>query len=154
MTTAIDFTEPHFARLSDLGIRALAALIHEIRPDWDSAGIASVLRVLATNTPADKLAHAAIRGATDPTNRTPATLRYANSRAWADQPCEIHPGVARHISGECAGCHADRTADEQAAVTFTRRPPTDRARQARAELTRRATPKTTTATHPTGDDRC
>lgn len=116
MTTAsqsMAYPDAPSDRLSELSIRALAALIHaDIRPDWDSAGIVAALRSVRGTTTADKLAVAYIRGAADRSNRTPAFIRYANNRAHRDdQPCTDHPRAPRRPGGECSACFVDRLAE-------------------------------------------
>src|SRR3954447_25195910 len=95
MTTAaqsMTFPEPDAGHLSELSIRALAALVHaDIRPEWDAAGIVAALREVRATAPADQLAVAYIRGAADRPNRLPVFIRYPNNRAWRDdQPCHVH----------------------------------------------------------------
>lgn len=136
MTTTLDLAATDQPHLSELGIRALAALVaNDIRPDWDTAGIASTLRAIAATTTPGRLVIAFVRGAVDQTNRTPAFIRYPNNRAWTEQRCTLHPSAGTRTDGECGGCHADRCGQPQPA-RFDRRPPTDEARQARAALHR------------------
>lgn len=52
----------------------LAAFIHTIRPDWDPAGTTHNIGLAKDRgTPAD-VAHAAIRAASNPANRTPGII--------------------------------------------------------------------------------
>lgn len=99
--------------LSERGLGHLADLLHEIRPDWDVAGCVAALRKLPT-IPGDQLVIAAARYAADQANITPAYLADLGNRAWDTDwypPCDVHPHTrARHISGECAACRADRLA--------------------------------------------
>lgn len=112
MTKAHEFQTSEQTHLSELGIRALAALVAaDIRPEWDTAGIVRKLHQVAHTAAADALAIAFIRGAKDPRNQTPAFIRYPNNRAWNDkQPCPEHPKAGRRPDGECAGHWADRIA--------------------------------------------
>lgn len=99
-------------RMTDLQTRALAAFIHESRPDWDSAGVVASLRALRDDVDAWTLAIAMIRGAADGKNKTPGAPRYANNRCWdidARPSCTVHGLQPRRAdTGECAACYTDR----------------------------------------------
>ena len=56
---------------------ALAAFIATIRPDWDTAGVVAALKTARDKGTAPELAHAAIRAASTPSNRTPAVIAMA-----------------------------------------------------------------------------
>lgn len=53
---------------------ALAALVHQLRPDWQTQGIMSALAKVRDRGPAFDVAHAALYAAADPTIRTPAVI--------------------------------------------------------------------------------
>src|SRR5881628_1424674 len=56
--------------------RALADLVHQLRPDWDPRGIhAAIVAVRERGTHFD-ICLATIRVAAEPTNRTPAVLKF------------------------------------------------------------------------------
>lgn len=90
----------------------LASLMNACRPDWDVAGCVAALRSLPPNLPVVEMAIAAMRLCGDPANRTPAVLTDLRNHAWDSDwylPCREHPQTrARHTSGECAACRADR----------------------------------------------
>lgn len=106
---------PNDQRLTPRATWALAALIAELHnnaglPTWDTAGCATNLTKARATTPAIPLALAAIRGATDPTNRTPAFIHHPNNRAHDPTLCPIHGRSPRRADGECAPCWTDRCA--------------------------------------------
>lgn len=79
---------------------ALATLVHELRPDWDTWLIGSVLQSHALTYPAGDLAVAAIRWASDPTSPTPKGIVWTG-RHW--HGLESSPAVIR--SGpRCTTC--------------------------------------------------
>ena len=66
-------------------LSALAAIVHEIRTDWDEAGVLAVLQRNPDASLAD-LAHAAIHAAaTRPDQKTPAVIGLAGSH-WGGAP--------------------------------------------------------------------
>ena len=126
---------------SSQAIHALAALMAEIRPEWQPPGCVAALRKLA-GMPLSELSIAAIRYAADDTNTTPGNLPNLTNRAWDSDwylPCKTHPNTrARRTNGECAACYADRlAASEPLALRRKGTPPTDDQRALmRASLTR------------------
>lgn len=79
-------------------LRALAHLVHHIRPDWDEHGILAKLTQATTagrRTP--DLALAAIRAAAEPSNRTPAVIPFDGPH-WAERvtPVDPHPRPYPH----------------------------------------------------------
>lgn len=111
-------------RISQRAVAALAALVHEIQAQagvtpWDEPGIAAAIRK-TPDVPLQQLAVAFTRGCLDPANLTPAVLADLNNRAWDSDwhlPCKTHPQTrARRTDGECAGCYADRRADESSVM--------------------------------------
>lgn len=132
-------------RITPAGISALAALVHEIRPDWDRRGIAGAAHQVAGQVPFVALAIAFLRGAVDPDNDTPAAIQHLDNRAWESgwyPPCRTHPQTrARRPNGQCAACWTDRREDPDAGVIRDRggKPIPDEARQLIA-ATVRATP--------------
>src|SRR4051812_39363793 len=97
--------------VSQRAIAALAALVHEARPDWDEPGIAAAIRRCPPVGVQD-LMIAFARAASDPTNETPAAVTFLDNRAWDSDsylPCKVHPTAGRRTNGECGACYADRT---------------------------------------------
>lgn len=91
--------------ITDLGVRALAAFIHEQRPDFDAAGIAAALRADRDTSDGWQLALRMIHRAADPRNTTP---RLQPFDAPALVGCRRHPGAAIRTNGDCAVCFAER----------------------------------------------
>lgn len=92
---------------------ALAAVIQQIRTDWDRPGILKHLHQHRAN-PATyaQIVQAATTKAADPTTRTPALLLTPGNH-WPDEarhlqpkpdPCPSHPEQPAH---NCAACLAD-----------------------------------------------
>lgn len=106
-------TETGFSQRS---VAALAALVHEVRPSWNEAGIAAEVR-RHSQLPLAAVALAVLNAACDPRNETPAVLSQDNNRAWMlpGWRCKKHPEQrACRVNGECASCYADRQAAEYA----------------------------------------
>lgn len=93
--------------------RALAVMLHEIRPRWS---IPSMMKVLERNAghraPFADTALAAINAARDPAVDTPGGI-FTDPRFWPETakahlprsaPCPDHIGEASH---NCRCCHAD-----------------------------------------------
>jgi hypothetical protein len=117
-------------RMSSQQINALAFLMHELRPEWDTPGCVAALRRCPEVGLGD-LMIAVAKGAVDPANDTPAALVHLNNRAWDSDwylPCKAHPNTrARRTNGECAACWTDRQvreleAEAERAVTIQRMP--------------------------------
>lgn len=66
----------------DPRIRALAELVHQLRPEWNRAGVMSALQA-AKEKPLPALIRAAIDAATDMSVSTPAVIRHRDGAAWA-----------------------------------------------------------------------
>ena len=64
---------------------ALAALVHELRPEWDTRGIVKALFDARERGTALDVAHAAINAAADLTHRTPAVIALAGPH-WPSRP--------------------------------------------------------------------
>lgn len=74
------------AKISDRAVRALAALVHEVRPSWDEPGIDAAIRKAATARWCRDDAHlivAAVKCAAVVTNRTPAVIAHEGDH-WRD----------------------------------------------------------------------
>lgn len=101
-------TEPG---ISQRAVAALAALVHECRPDWHEAGVAAETRK-HPQIPLVDLAITMLRAASIPSNDTPACISQEGNAAWNDDRpyrCRKHPeNRARRTNGECASCWADR----------------------------------------------
>lgn len=89
---------------------ALAHFIHAIRNDWDAAGIIGQLGAARTRAPKADLAIAAIRAASNRTNRTPAIIGYDGAH-WRtpephEQPTRLpqFPDCAKHPGNKLIGC--------------------------------------------------
>lgn len=94
---------------SQRSVAALAALTHDIRPDWNEAGIAAEIR-RHTHLPLVAVAQAMLTAATDPANMTPACLSQDGNRSWDGwRPrCKRHPeNRSARANGECGSCFAD-----------------------------------------------
>jgi hypothetical protein len=87
--------------------KTLAALLHELRPDWDERGLLAAIHGAKDRAGNFDLAIAAIRAAGQPTNRTPAIIGMEGPH-WhpeqaAPEPAKRPGGVTRCI--ECGGFH-------------------------------------------------
>jgi hypothetical protein len=95
----------------------LAALIQELRPEWDASGIGKAILAAADRGTAWEVAHAALYAAADTTNRTPGVIPLAGAH-WSrgrelastaavpernDARCEEHPWA------RARGCPACRS---------------------------------------------
>lgn len=95
----------------------LANLVHELRPDWDETGIASILRRVS-DRPLGTVVLAAVVAADQPTNRTPAVIA-ADGPHWRvgavkqpDQP----PSAKRcchDVVGHCNACNGSLPTPER-----------------------------------------
>ena len=104
---------------------ALAALVHELRPEWDTRGIVKALFDARERGTALDVAHAAINAAADLTHRTPAVIALAGPH-WPSRPdvtaplhfarCDVD-GHQSYPAHSCGACRADRLAREAAADT-------------------------------------
>lgn len=102
---------------------ALAALVHELRPEWDVRGIVKALFDARERGSAHDVAHAAINAAADLTHRTPAVIALAGPH-WPSRPdvtaplhfarCDVD-GHQSYPAHSCGACRADRLATERAA---------------------------------------
>lgn len=93
--------------------KALATLLHEIRPRWSAPAMMKVFERNHTNpAPFPDIAAAAVYAARDPKVETPGCIftdqRFwpATAKAWASKPdpCADHIGEAAH---NCRCCNAD-----------------------------------------------
>lgn len=76
------------AKLARTPAEHLAAFLASIRPDWDTAGIVQALGNARPLGTAAEIAHAAIRAAGEPTNRTPAVIALAGPHWKPPEPRE------------------------------------------------------------------
>lgn len=99
--------------------QALAALVHELRPEWDTAGVMGALSAARERGTAWDVAQAALRAAEVPTNRTPAVIAMAGAH-WskpgateaAPRPgvaCQ-EPGHGSYLAHNCGACRAEHIA--------------------------------------------
>lgn len=101
--------------LSATQARALAALVHELRQDWDVTGILPPLHAARNRSTPAGVAIAAIRAASDPSNRTPAVIahegvHWRDAAPRADAPrCKV-PGHEHEFAHNCRSCVGDRMA--------------------------------------------
>jgi hypothetical protein len=123
---------------------AIAALVHEVRPEWEVAGIAKALYAAKDRDPFD-VAHAALYAAADHANRTPAVIPLAGAHwtrgrelASTDAiPGRIDPRCEVHDWERARGCRACRSealeATEQTRTLVAQHIPTERVRQILAD---------------------
>ena len=103
--------------------RPLAALVHQLRPEWDERGVLTALERCAGRNPLD-VAMAAIRAAADLGAHTPGVIptdgphwreRLSETRSPRNplphEECDSHPGQFRL---SCSGCSANRKAKREA----------------------------------------
>lgn len=135
-------------------VNALAALMHDIRPEWDPPGCVAALR-RCPDLPIAELGIAALRYTADPQNLTPGNLPNLDNRAWDNDgypPCPRHPHYrARRTNGECGACYADRNAATPDGTTPDRggRPIPAADRQTITAALHRATPDEATTSRST-----
>jgi hypothetical protein len=96
--------------------RALAALLHELRPRWSVPAMVKLLERNHTHpAPFPDITAAAITAARDPKVETPGMF-LTDQRFWPPQAkghlppperCELHISYPKH---NCGGCRADRLA--------------------------------------------
>lgn len=77
-------------------LHSIAALVHAMRPGWDTAGIYSACHSLAATRPLDQVAHAAIDAAMDKTARTPAVIA-TRDRTWQPTLRGTDPPPVDHV---------------------------------------------------------
>ena len=99
-------TEP---RLTDLACRAFAAFVHELRPDFDAAGVVAALRAEREYYDPWQLAAAMCKRAADPANTTPRLQPFDREGFIA---CRRHPGAPVRTSGVCGFCHSEANGAE------------------------------------------
>lgn len=97
--------------ITDQQARAIAYLLHEVRPDW---GVQSLLSLIGKHKPNDlgALTLAAMTKALEPSCKTPAPIFYEGPHWIAKakvalpkpDPCEDHTGKSAH---NCASCWGD-----------------------------------------------
>ena len=76
---------------------ALAYIVHDIRPDWDQAGILAVLQRHPDRTPLPDLAVAAIWAACTRTDqKTPAVIGRTGSH-WDQPPTGQKPAIEQRV---------------------------------------------------------
>jgi len=98
--------------LSATQARALAALVHELRQDWDATGILTALHAARNRSTPAGVAIAAIRAASVASNRTPAMIALEGSH-WrdaaprADAPRCTVPGHEHELAHACRACVSD-----------------------------------------------
>jgi len=88
---------------------ALTALLHQLRKDWGTAGIAAAIRKASLLGSAAEVAVAACRCAADPAMRTPFLIAEpgphwqgtAAGKRQAPTMCHTHPA---HKAGACPVC--------------------------------------------------
>jgi hypothetical protein len=98
--------------------RALATLIHELRPDWTIPGISAALWNARDRSDEWTLALTAIRAARTATNRTPAVIamdgpHWTDGKAKVGDVSPLHfarctqPGHTSYPAWNCGACRAD-----------------------------------------------
>lgn len=101
---------------------ALAALVHHLRSDWDTAGILKALSDSRDRANAWQLAHAALYAAEIRTNRTPAVIALSGAH-WTRgnaageagdiraPRCKVE-GHTSYLAANCGACRSERLASE------------------------------------------
>lgn len=69
--------------ITDTEAQTLALLLSQMRPDWNPAGVLSLIKKNRDHHQFPALARAAVNAATNPNNRTPAVIFMPGSH-WAD----------------------------------------------------------------------
>ena len=101
--------------LSATQAKALAALVHELRQDWDVTGILPPLHAARNRSTPAGVAIAAIRAASDPSNRTPAVIalegvHWRDAAPRPDAPRCAVLGHEHEVAHNCRACISDRMA--------------------------------------------
>lgn len=105
--------------------RALAELVHLLRPEWDAQGILAAVAKAREKASVDVVCIAAIRAAATPTNRTPAVIPL-DGEHWQQPATDLSstsvvpgPRDARcdvvgheHYRIPCKGCRSEALASE------------------------------------------
>lgn len=97
----------------------IAALVHEIRPEWDTPGILAAIAKVAHRHPADVMMAAARLAMSEA--KTPGALANQAAECWRERvaPVQVYrpptkaeacPLHLSHFRDSCAGCEADRKA--------------------------------------------
>lgn len=90
--------------------RTLAELAHELRPDWDTQGIVAAIYAARERGSNIDVCLATIRAAAEPTNRTPAVLKYDGSH-WREPERGTAPTPRGHrLCMRCREPHPPSTA--------------------------------------------
>lgn len=83
-------------------VRALAELVHHIRPDWNRGGILAALTAQPERA-FPELTRAALDAAWDRTADTPAVIAHRDGTAWATRPEPVKP-TATPGTRACRNC--------------------------------------------------
>lgn len=94
--TQIEITAPQ--------AKALAALLHELRPDWDPQGLLAAIHGARTKGSNFELAIAAIRAAATPSVRTPAVIGMDGPH-WHPEPAPKPHSRGPEPNTSCPRCH-------------------------------------------------
>lgn len=88
-------------------LRHLGAVVHKIRPSWDSPGIRSALETALTAGPYPDVALVAVSSARDPSAATPAVIWHRVRNGWSatthDEPPAKTPDNST-LEGRCRKC--------------------------------------------------
>ena len=87
----------------DPRLRALAELVHQLRPTWHRGGIIGALHAGKVR-PMPELVRAAINAALDPTAETPGAIQHRDGTAWTPQE-QPTPVPATRICSRCGRYH-------------------------------------------------
>lgn len=97
--------------------KALAVMLHEIRPRWSTPAMLKVFERNHTHpAPFADIATAAVNAARDPIVETPGCI-FTDQRFWPEnakshlpkpENCEMHISYYKH---NCGGCRADQIAE-------------------------------------------
>lgn len=104
----------------DPRVRALAELLHQIRPTWDRAGIRSALLIASATKTFEQVTHAAIGASFDTSAHTPAVIPHRDGDAFAAKKSEqctpLPPPVTAVLGAVEAGDYTAGAAAARAAI--------------------------------------
>lgn len=109
--------------------KALAELVHQLRPAWNRAGILAAVHAASGKRTIEALVRAAVDAAFDRTAETPTAIMHRDGAAWADTKTARTP---RPVADVCHKCRRIRVVG----LDHTCHPPTPTPTELVAELRR------------------